>query len=214
MRSDVHYEVLPPLQRAVWRSLRSGAKRLERWGFYLAGGTGLALHLGHRQSVDFDFFSRGAGTASQIHDWLRPLHGFVLREIDESTLHAEFGKVKVSFIAAYKYPLVGKIAIIQGIRLASVVDIALMKLISITHRATLRDYIDLAAVVRAGVALGRLLDLSRGKYGDNFNVMVPLRALVSFQDLEPEKPVLLDKGLERYWQKILQDAVRQVTREK
>ena len=85
-----------------------------------------------------------------------------------------------------------------------------MKLLAITHRATLRDYLDLAVILRDHVRLPQLLKLSRKKYGRRFNVMLPLKALVSFQDIENEKPVLFDKRLAGSWKTILIRAVKEM----
>jgi hypothetical protein len=61
-----------------------------------------------------------------------------------------------------------------------------MKPLAITHRATARDHIDLAAILKSGCACSYLLAISKRKYGSAFNPMVSLRALVTFSDLEAE----------------------------
>ena len=85
-----------------------------------------------------------------------------------------------------------------------------MKLLAITNRSTIRDYIDLAVIIRDHISLPDLLESSQKKYGANFNTMILLRALVSFNDLDPEHPTLLDKTLANTWQQILRDAVKKV----
>lgn len=87
-----------------------------------------------------------------------------------------------------------------------------MKLLAITHRATLRDYLDLAAILRDRIRLPELLAASGKKYGSKFNVMICLKALVSFEDVEPEEPPLLDPSLRNSWQKILTEAVKEASR--
>jgi hypothetical protein len=201
--------VLAKSQQALWKFFSSHRERLEEGEFYLAGGTALALQLGHRESNDFDFFSEKLGTAEKIHDWLSSLPDFILRDRDENTLHGELQKTKVSFIGGYKYPLVQRPLKADGLSLASVADIALMKLLAISHRATLRDYLDLAAILRNQIPLKKLLALSQKKYGRSFNPLIPLKALVSFEDLDQEMPVLLDKKLGQTWQEILRGAVKE-----
>ena len=208
MTPDFHFEVLPAPQRKLWKRLAAESFRLECLGYYLAGGTALALQTGHRRSMDFDFFSRKKNTAEEICELLERFSGYTVREMNADTLHAEIGGVKVSFIGAYRYLPVGKFVELDKIRLASVADIGLMKLLAITHRATLRDYMDLAAIVRDHVPLDQLLKKCREKYGKTFNVLLPLRALASFEDLDPETPLMLDKSLVRSWRSILKEAVK------
>ncbi|MBI4021972.1 MAG: nucleotidyl transferase AbiEii/AbiGii toxin family protein [Candidatus Andersenbacteria bacterium] len=133
--------------------------------------------------------------------------------MDENTVHGQLGQVKASFIGGYKYPLVADTVLAGKLSLASIPDIGLMKLLAITHRATVRDYLDLAIIIRDHIKLPRLLEMSRSKYGDNFNILVPLRALTSFTDLDPEHPKLFDKSLASSWQLILRKAVKELANE-
>lgn len=210
MKPNLHFEVLPKSQHTVWKVLQQEAVYLRQKGYYLAGGTGLALQLGHRQSLDFDFFSEQRHTAAALCLWLEKFPGFVLRDKNPDTVHADVQGVKLSFIGAYRYPAVGPFVVADGIRLASVVDIALMKFLAITHRATLRDYIDLAVMVRDCISLPDILKKSEQKYGETFNSMLSLKALISFQDLDADMPLLRDKSLSSSWQKILQEAVKKI----
>lgn len=208
---EFHFSILPLSQAVAWNVFSASSKKLQENGLYLAGGTALALQIGHRQSIDFDFFSQKRGLRSKIYDWLESCPDFIVRDMDENTLHAELKKIKVSFIGNFRYPLIQKPVRFEGVTLASIADIGLMKLLAITHRATLRDYIDLAAILRT-FALQKLLKLSRKKYGPRFNLMIPLKALVSFEDLDEEMPILLDKRLKKNWREILKKSVKEVSR--
>ncbi len=209
---DLHFEVLPKKQFQLWQKLQSEAPALGNLGFYLAGGTALALQIGHRQSLDFDFFSQQPNTAEPVSDWLTHFPDFLIRETAPDIVHAEIDRVKVSFIGHYKYPLVEKSPPLGKLSAAGILDIGLMKLLAVTHRATLRDYLDLAVILRDHLALSKLLEASSQKYGGHFNVMICLKALVSFQDVDQEMPILLDKSVQDSWQKILTDAVKQASR--
>ena len=134
----------------------------------------------------------------------------MIREIDADTIHSEIHGVRVSFIGGYLYPLVGRPVEAGRLRLASLMDVGLMKLLSITHRATWRDYVDLAVLVRDHIPLEKLLKRAPRKYGRRFNRMIPLRALVTFEDIskDKERPRLLDKRLESSWQRILEEEVK------
>ena len=210
MMSSLHFEVLPESQLQIWKKLKLNASQLDSFGFYLAGGTALALQLGHRRSVDFDFFSQKKAVAEGVHNWLGQFSQYILRDMNADTVHAELDGVKLSFIGAYKYPAIETLLEADKVKIASIADIGLMKLLAITHRATLRDYIDLAAIIRDHVALTELLKKSKQKYGDSFNTMLPLKALVSFDDIDTEMPFLIDKDLSSSWKDILKRAVKKV----
>ena len=210
--SNLHLEVLPDRQLQLWQKLQSSAGSLQASHFYLAGGTALAMQIGHRQSMDFDFFSQQPAVAETISDWLQQFPDFLVRETDVHTLHAEIIGVKVSFIGNYKYPLVEDTLSAEKIPIAGVMDIGLMKLLAITHRATLRDYLDLAVIIRDHIPLPKLLEMISKKYGPHFNAMISLKTLVSFDDLDPEMPTLLDKTLRDSWKSILTQAVKEAAR--
>src|SRR5437868_2985116 len=115
---DLHFEVLPLAQRRVWHLLSARADRLRSVGCYLAGGTALALQLGNRQSVDFDFFSQEPGLAVPTLGWLQETPGFTTRDSDRDTVHGDIDGVKLSFIGGYRYPLVESAAERDGILIA------------------------------------------------------------------------------------------------
>ena len=72
-------------------------------GFYLAGGTGLALHLGHRESIDLDFFSATTFNEATYLTRLSAAGSFSLDLKESSTVTGRFGKTLVSLMA-YEYP--------------------------------------------------------------------------------------------------------------
>ena len=207
---ELFLNVLPKGQQRLWTLLQSERKKLDDWGYYLAGGTALALQIGHRQSVDFDFFSQKPALGAETRLWLESFPGFLLREGDAATVHSQIQGVKASFISGYKYPLIEKKVLLGKLHAAGIVDIAQMKLLAITHRATLRDYLDLAAILRDHIPLPYLLKTSKKKYGPEFNPMVSLKAMISFDDVDMELPLLLDKTLKKSWKDILRQAVKDV----
>ncbi|MFA5799903.1 MAG: nucleotidyl transferase AbiEii/AbiGii toxin family protein [Candidatus Peribacteraceae bacterium] len=208
---DFHLEILRKPQRKLWDVFQRESKIISSQGFYLAGGTALALQIGHRQSQDFDFFSQARDVAP-IRAWLEEkFANLLVRDADERTVHAEIAGVKASFIAGYRYPLVMPAVTANALEMADITDIALMKMLAITHRATLRDYIDLAAILRDRLPLKRLMEMSTRKYGAAFNVMLSLRSMVHFEDVDEEMPVVLDPSLSASWQEILRKAVQDVT---
>lgn len=207
--SDIHLEIFPEAQQRVWEELVDRADKLDALNFYLAGGSSLALQIGHRQSVDLDFFTQDKDIAERVFGWLREIPGFTAREMNAHTIHGDIGGVKISVIGGYKYPLLEDTVLVGGLRLASMRDIGAMKLLAITHRAALRDYIDIAVIIRDYFSLEALLEASVKKHGAAFDAMIPLRALVAFEDIDSEMPRLLDTTLADSWQKIITDAVKQ-----
>ncbi|OGJ67415.1 hypothetical protein A3B61_00600 [Candidatus Peribacteria bacterium RIFCSPLOWO2_01_FULL_53_10] len=203
----MHTAILPEAQQRLWRHLTEEADWLQSAKWYLAGGTGLALQLGHRLSVDFDFFSANPGVQG-IADHLRKMGALTLMSEDSHTLYCTVDGVKMSFIANYPPPLLHAPLQEGHVDIASVWDIALMKLIAVVQRAALRDYIDLAQILRGEIRLGALLDAGPQKYGDRWNPMIVLRALTTFHDLEGEIPKVLDTVLAGTWQQILREAVK------
>lgn len=161
--------------------------------FYLAGGTGLALLLHHRRSIDLDFFSRTnrldfEGRRSLVAQ-LRRLPGWSLTEAREGTVHGRLGRVRVSFFW-YPEPLV-KPLIHQGrLHVASLEDIGLMKLGAIIGRGSRKDFVDLYTICQH-VPLPRLLALGHKKFRDSSDfTLQALKALVFFDDAQQEPPLL------------------------
>jgi hypothetical protein len=110
---------------------------------YMAGGTGLSLQLGHRISVDFDFFTTKKFQARQLVEQLnKPPLNFELERIEWGTIIGHFGKTKFSLFF-YDYPLIDKPMKFLGNNIASIQDIAAMKLLAISERGIKRDFIDL-----------------------------------------------------------------------
>ncbi len=166
--------------------------------FYLGGGTALALQLGHRISYDLDFFSwedqLKAGTRAGIVAALRKSGQAEIQTSEDVMIVATLMGVKVSFIYQH-HPLLEPTLDIEGIRLASITDIGLMKLAAINSRGRRRDFVDLYCM-RDIAPLDRLLELAPQKYYDrpSFTV-IAARALCYFEDAEqdPRELVMLKR---------------------
>jgi len=184
-------------REALGRQQRSLLPRLaplaRQHGFYLAGGTALALQIGHRRSVDFDWFRE-----DPIDDPLRlaaDLRGPDFRlqtdRVERGTLHGRASGVRVSFLE-YRYPLVRPLREIEGLRLAALEDIAAMKLAAVAQRGSKKDFVDVFALGRH-FGLGDMLAFYREKFGveDVGHVLV---ALAYFDDADRERmPLLLQR---------------------
>ena len=151
--------------------------------FYLAGGTGLALRLGHRRSVDLDFFTGESFGLEQLLQKVQHLSGFALIAKEEQTLHAHIRGIKVSFLG-YAYPVLFQFEEFRGIKVADPRDIACMKISAIAGRGAKRDFVDLYAASKQYL-LPKLLELFHRKFAQaNYSAVHVLKSLTYFDDAE------------------------------
>ncbi|MCX6791109.1 MAG: nucleotidyl transferase AbiEii/AbiGii toxin family protein [Candidatus Gribaldobacteria bacterium] len=154
---------------------------------YLAGGTALALQLGHRISVDFDFFTKKEFNEQETTEQLANLpEPFKLDRKEKNTILGFIGKTKFSLFF-YNYPLLEKPQKFLNINIASLKDIAVMKLATIADRGTKRDFIDMYFIVakEKAVSLQDILWL----YDKKFKMLSQnrahlLKSLTYFDDAE------------------------------
>jgi hypothetical protein len=155
--------------------------------FYLGGGTALALQIGHRDSIDFDFFKEGNIDTNRLFNELQDIfkdHKLVKTQDDHNTLSIIVGDdVKLSFFG-YKYSLIDLALDEEFLRLASIIDIGCMKLSAITGRATNKDYIDIYYILK-DVILTDLLEKASEKFQDLDRNLI-LKSLVYFKDVNIE----------------------------
>ncbi|OGJ87880.1 MAG: hypothetical protein A2268_00780 [Candidatus Raymondbacteria bacterium RifOxyA12_full_50_37] len=157
--------------------------------WYLAGGTALNIQLGHRQSIDFDFFSEKQVNMEKVLEGLsRDIHVEVTG-MEPGTLHVKIEGVQISFFE-YRYKVLEKRQF-QGIAMASLKDIGLMKILAIQQRGLRKDFIDLYAICRTGMTLPGLMGLLLEKYPNiTFDTVALLKALCYFGDAVDDVPLL------------------------
>ncbi len=163
--------------------------------FYLAGGTALALILGHRDSIDFDFFSQEEFSTEELYIKLQNI--FKERSIkkiqeEENTLTILVDGVKISFFS-YPYKILDEFTDTKYLRIASLKDIGCMKLSAITSRSTMKDYVDLYYVLKQKTLYELLAGCSE-KF-PQLDKMLILKSLVYFDDIETI-PLKFVKGKE------------------
>ena len=190
-----HWEAPTP---AAWEAF----KLLSRFdfidGYYLAGGTGLALHFGHRISVDLDLFSARP-------DAVNPVERSAMRTVfddpslsivydQDSTFVANWQGVGISFFRLNLYPSVTPTRLLDGVPLASVDEIGAMKLAAIIDRGTRKDLIDLYFILQQ-VSLEHIFEIAAIKYAKIGTLAVSAtRALAYFDEAEAlPMPRMLDK---------------------
>lgn len=122
---------------------------------YLAGGSALALYFGHRYSVDLDFFSQKAFDPRKMSSALSTLGRFKESMAIGVSIIGELNGTKLSYFQ-YTYPLIGKTSRYLGIGIASIEDIAVMKIVALMDRGTKRDFVDLYEIASHGMEFEKL----------------------------------------------------------
>ncbi len=176
---------------------------------YLAGGTAAALQLGHRVSVDFDFFTAKEFNPKVFSANLSKLGSFTDYQVDKGTVLGTFKGVKFSLFN-YKYPLIFPSLNYLALRIADIRDIAAMKIDAIASRGAKRDFVDLYFICEAGYVLSDILKFYYKKYGKAAanNIIHIQKSLVFFNDAEPEKMPKMLKAAE--WEEIKRYFEREV----
>ena len=181
----LHLEVLPPAQLKLWPELKSVPS-----SFVLYGGTAIALQLGHRISVDFDFFSDEPLSKELLLQSFPLLLKHSLTQPEINTINCLFtypeGPVKIQFLGGLggrqkrmDPPLIAKE---NQIQIASLRDLFATKLNTIQSRAQCKDYIDIDALIQSGIRLEEGLRYACIVYGKHFDPATSLRALCSYRD--------------------------------
>jgi hypothetical protein len=152
----------------------------------LAGGTGLALQVGHRQSDDLDFFLTELPDARRLHERLRSFGMYETLQESDHTLTVLLGGTKLSFFRANDPFLFPGIPY-RSFSIAGVRDIALMKLLEITNSGSRKDFIDLYIILRGSTTLLDYFALLPEKYDPSIlNTYSILKSLLYFEDAETE----------------------------
>jgi len=178
-----HLDILPSPQRRLWDELGDVPPE-----FVLYGGTAVALHLGHRQSVDFDFFGNRPFDPTKLVPGIPFLNNATITQREPNTLSARIdrgGPVKVSFfgLPGIRRLLPPHVAPDNGLQVASLLDLAGTKAAVVQQRAEAKDYIDINAMLIDGrVDLPMALASARAIYGRQFNPQITLKALSFFDD--------------------------------
>lgn len=186
-----HTEILTKGQDQLLRRLGPWTSRHR---FYLAGGTAVALHLGHRRSRDFDWFTAEPfGDALALAQEIRreKIH-FSIGSIAPATLNGRAFRIRTSFLG-YRYPLLEPVQMLKshGCALASLPDLACMKMSAVAQRGSKKDFVDLHTLGIQAFGLKEMLAMYQQKYAVA-DVAHLLYALSYFDDADRDRsPVLL-----------------------
>lgn len=178
-----HPEVLGCRQQRVLNQL---GPVLSKRGFFLVGGTAVALHLGHRRSVDFDWFTRDQfdplTMAQELRDESIP---FVTESETTGTLHGSVHGVHVSLIR-HNYPLLKPPRVWRRIHIAARADLAAMKLSAVAQRGAKKDFVDIYGLGKRGHSLEQMLQWYRQKF-ETTDITHLVRSLSYFDDSIQER---------------------------
>jgi hypothetical protein len=209
-----HYE------NAITKSCRQGLAFLQELDFiqefYLAGGTALALQIGHRISTDLDWFSTTnllqTSQREYIQRLLKPSEEFETISEQDGLLFARLFDADTSFIYQH-HPLLEPAVEYEKIKLATPSDIGLMKLAAIASRGTRRDFVDIYCL-RDVVSLEDLFELAPQKYDDRPQFLsITVRALAYFEDAEQQPmPRMLRPVMWEDVRSYCEEASRNITR--
>jgi len=185
---NIHWEALTPETKELYHLISRLPFISE---FYLGGGTGLALQIGHRFSVDLDFFSDSPGAVGEaqrktILNVLKEESSLKITWDKDGTFVATWKNVGISLFRLDQHPLVKTPNLIENVRVAAIEEIGAMKLAAILSRGTRKDYIDLYFILQQK-SLTQLFEVATIKYP--YNAAFPtfaVRALSYFDDAEAE----------------------------
>ncbi|HJT77653.1 MAG TPA: nucleotidyl transferase AbiEii/AbiGii toxin family protein [Gemmataceae bacterium] len=187
---------------------------LTQRGFYLAGGTAVALHLGHRRSVDLDWFMAG-GIPDPLHlaqDLREQGVAFVTGQVAPGTLHGSVRGVRLGLLE-YRYPLLAPLRPWRGgIRIVARADLAAMKLAAVAQRGAKKDFVDVYALGSRSGSLRQMLRWYQEKYTVSDLAHV-LYGLAYFDDADRERmPRMLWDVTWRTMKETIRRWLRDVTR--
>ena len=165
-------------------------------GFCLAGGTALALQIGHRVSVDFDFFSERQIEKSLLEKVKKIFAGFSVSVSvnDPGELTIFVGETKLTFLY-YPFPVLFPTVAYGGVAMLSVPEIAATKAYTIGRRGSYKDYVDLYFIISEKFsALEEIIRSAEKKYRNEFNSRLFLEQLIYLDDIEDTGIMFLRDG--------------------
>jgi hypothetical protein len=181
--SALHLSILPAAQRALWGELAGVPEH-----FVLYGGTVIALQLGHRQSVDFDFFVRKDIDAQQMIENLPLLAQCEPLQVEPNTLPVRVWRqapILLSFFGVPRLPSLRPPLAEPGapVRLGDLLELAGMEALVVQKRAEAKDYLDVhALLMQAGISMSEMLAAANVLYAPSFTPEITLKSLCYFGD--------------------------------
>jgi hypothetical protein len=180
----MHIQILNPDQTALLPLVKQYRKE-----FYLVGGTAIALHLGHRRSIDFDLFKfnplKPTNIIKTISDFKTPY--VITRRVTEQ-LNITIQDVKFTFFQ-YPFKINASEKLDDILRLPSLLDLSAMKAYALGRRSKWKDYVDLYFILKGHYSIKQISDQSSEIYGQLFSEKLFRAQLSFFDDIDFSEPI-------------------------
>ena len=189
----MHYEVLDEKTKKIFEEFS-----FLKDTFYLAGGTALALQLGHRISIDLDFFSDKPikkTLLKTIESEVKKVDSVLVNNKKELTVY--INSIKITFL---HYPFIHKHNFVKNniVPLASINEIASMKAYALGRRVSLKDYIDLYFILSLNITnITSIISDAIAIYHDAFNDRLFCEQLLSPEEADEESIIWLAKAVSK-----------------
>jgi len=158
-------------------------------GYYLAGGTAIALHIGHRKSIDFDLFTAGRIKRKIIKNWINHLsvEPVTLLHEQDDQIHITIENVRVTF---FSFPFELKCSEnIHGFMMPSLITLSALKAFALGGRAKWKDYVDLFFILSNYFSLKEVIGRADELFTGKFNGRLFRNQLRYFDDIDYEEKV-------------------------
>jgi len=206
MTGDLYLKVLPEDQLQLFDLL---SVQSFIGDFYMAGGTDLALQIGHRRSYDFDFFIPADFDSSSVIRKLKMIGEYNRESEEKNTINGRLNGVRISFFG-YHYKMIDDFRKFNILKLAGLKDIAAMKLEAIAGRGSKKDFVDLFFLLKR-YTIEDMFSYHERKYGTGLNNQYHLlKSLVYFTDAEEEPMPVMVEPLK--WEVVKKHIVEKVKR--
>lgn len=200
------------IEKALTKEAAELLPRFSRFKeFYLVGGTALALQIGHRISVDFDFFTSKELSSNLLRQVKRTFPEYAISVTYQAPeqLNVLVNNIKSTFFQ-YEYEVIDDFIQYKDISMASMREIAAMKAFAIGKRLAYKDYIDWYFLIKdRHIDLKDVIRHAKKKFGGDFNDRLFLGQLVSFEDIPTQKIDFLDTEVSR---EMLEDFLKETVR--
>lgn len=157
--------------------------------FFMVGGTAIALHMGHRRSIDFDLFTKSRIKRKVLEDRIK-INGFRFKTLHQTSQEWTFfiGEVKITFYQ-FLYPVQAKVNFDDIIKIPSLVDLAAMKAYTLGERAKWKDYVDMYFIFQSRISLKSVADKADQLFSGGFNEKLFREQLTYYEDINYEEEV-------------------------
>ena len=185
----MHNEIINPQQSVLIPHLK-----VFKRSFYLVGGTAIALHIGHRQSIDFDLFTSSKLDKSRIKSKLKeiPFNKKTIFE-DYDQLHLLINGVRITFLN-YPYSIEHPVKYGSFITMPSLMTLAAMKAFALGRRAKWKDYVDMFFILRDYYNIKEISNHAQNIFGQLFSEKLFREQLTYHKDIDYSEPIgFIDK---------------------